>query len=244
MEKMRLDLLLVQKGHCSTRSRAQELIAKGAVLVDGKPILKAGEKISAAAQIYLQEAEHPYVSRGGSKLAAALDFFSIDTKEIRALDVGASTGGFTHCLLLRGAKEVFCVDVGTAQLAELLRQDSRVHFWEQTNIKDFSPIELKNPVDLVVVDVSFVSAKNILPYLSRFLRKQGHVLFLIKPQFEVGPENLNKRGIVKSKNLYQEVIQQVVATATELGFVTQGTMESPILGGDGNVEFFLHAVYA
>jgi len=244
MEKKRLDILLVEMGFCSTRTRAQEMIRDGFVTVDGEKNIKPGEKISPSSSIALLKKEHPYVSRGGIKLNAALEHFKIEPRGKIALDVGSSTGGFTHCLLLHGAERVYAVDVGTGQLVESLRSHPQVKYWEQMSIQTFPTEFVGAGVDIIVVDVSFVSLKKIIPFLRRYLKTQGSVILLIKPQFEVGPENINKQGIVRAKNLYEVVLQEIEYTARVAGFVTQGTMLSPILGGDGNTEFFLHMIRA
>ncbi len=240
----RLDLFLLEAGLASTRSKAQELISSGKVSVDGKIIRKAGESVSAANQILLLEEEHPYVSRGGVKLAAALDAFEIDVGGARVLDVGQSTGGFTHCLLLRGAESIFGVDVGTGQLAPLLRNNPAVTFLEKQDIRTLEPAAAGTPFSFFVVDLSFVSLSLILPVLPLFLAERAQGIVLVKPQFEVGPDRIGSGGIVRDAAAREWALDHVRKSCTANGFTVAGEIPSPVSGGDGNLEFLLKLVRA
>lgn len=241
MQTLRLDLLLLQLGLASTRSKAQDLILEGKVLVDGKVIRKTGEKISPEAKVEITEEEHPYVSRGGLKLAHALKEFKLDVKNLVALDIGLSTGGFTHCLLLEGAQKVFGVDVGTAQVAPKIKSDPRVVVLENQDIRSLDPGKISR-VDFFVADLSFISLTLVIPHLAKFLCEGAQGVLLVKPQFELG-RNRVKNGIVKSAAAQEEAIQRVSDAARELGFLVNGFAWSPILGGDGNREFLLHVLW-
>lgn len=239
MEKKRLDIFLVEAGLASTRTKSQELIASGKVSVNGKITKKAGEKISAECQVSLSESEHPYVSRGGLKLEAALDKFKIPVAGLRALDVGQSTGGFTHCLLLRGAASVVGVDVGAGQLAASLREDSRVSYLEKQDIRLLAPERIAPPFSFFVVDLSFISLALILPVLPAFLRPGACGVVLVKPQFEVGPDRIGSGGIVRDAAAREWALGNIKQISEKHGFTVTGEMESAVTGGDGNVEFLL-----
>jgi 23S rRNA (cytidine1920-2'-O)/16S rRNA (cytidine1409-2'-O)-methyltransferase len=234
----RLDLLLLEKGLASTRTKAQELIRNGHVLVDGRVVTRAGEKVDESREIRLTEEEHPYVSRGGVKLAAALEHFQIETGNVRALDVGQSTGGFTDCLLRRGAAAVVGVDVGAGQLAESLRKDPRVTSFEKQDIRAFQPAG--EPFALFVVDVSFLSLAHVLPVLPRLLTAQAEGVVLVKPQFEVGKDAIGSGGIVRDAAARERAVAHVRLLCEENGFTVAGEIPSPVSGGDGNQEFLLH----
>jgi 23S rRNA (cytidine1920-2'-O)/16S rRNA (cytidine1409-2'-O)-methyltransferase len=235
----RADRLLVARGLFESRARAQAAIAAGRVTADGNVVRKASEEISSAAAI-TAEPEHPYVSRGGVKLAAALDYFSLDVTNRIGLDVGASTGGFTQVLLERGARRVYAVDVGRDQLHAQLRRHERILSIEQTDIRKLDPARLPAPADFGVVDVSFISLKLVLPHLDRLTSPRAMILALIKPQFETDRRDI-KKGIVRDAAVHAAVCDDIAAFIKTLGWRPGRIMESPILGGDGNREFFIGA---
>jgi len=235
--KKRLDVLLVEKGLSPSRARAQRLIMAGEVLVNGQVRDKPGTRVPPEASIELL-ARMPYVSRGGLKLAAALDAFPVKVKGVTAADVGASTGGFTDCLLQRGAARVYAIDVGYGQLAWKLRQNPRVVVMERTNARYLE--RLPEPVDLVVIDVSFISLELILPRAIDWLREEGHIIALIKPQFEAGREQVGRGGVVKDPQVHAAVLRKIANWAIERGLAVRGLMTSPLRGPAGNVEFLIH----
>jgi 23S rRNA (cytidine1920-2'-O)/16S rRNA (cytidine1409-2'-O)-methyltransferase len=235
----RADRLLVARGLFESRARAQAAIAAGRVTANGSIVRKASEEISSAAVI-AAEPEHPYVSRGGIKLAAALDHFSLDVSGLVCLDVGASTGGFTEVLLTRGAQLVYAVDVGRGQLHARLRGHKQITSIEQTDIRKLDQALLPAPADFAVVDVSFISLKLILPCLDRVLATRATIVALIKPQFEADRRNI-KRGIVRSAAVHAAICDDVTALMTKLGWRSSRPFASPILGGNGNREFFIEA---
>ncbi|AJE03767.1 TlyA family RNA methyltransferase [Geobacter pickeringii] len=236
----RLDKLLVDRGLVQSRERARALIMAGQVVVNDHLADKAGVQVSVDAEIRLKGEDIPYVSRGGLKLARALDEFSIDVADRVAIDVGASTGGFTDCLLQRGARRVFAVDVGYGQLAWKLRQDPRVVNLEKTNIRYLEPDALPEPPDLAVIDASFISLDKVLPPTLRLVRSGGIIVALIKPQFEVGKGEVGKGGVVRDEGKHEEVVANVVTLAESLGLAVRGVTESPLLGPKGNREFLIY----
>jgi 23S rRNA (cytidine1920-2'-O)/16S rRNA (cytidine1409-2'-O)-methyltransferase len=238
--KKRIDVLLVEKQLAPTRERAQSLILSGNVLVDNVPVTKAGQQVLDTSEIRIRGEDHPYVSRGGIKLAAALDAFQVPVEGRIGLDVGASTGGFTHVLLLRGAKKVHAIDVGHNQLDWKIRQDPRVQVREKINARDMAFDIVGEKVDLIVVDVSFISLEKIFPSLVQFSHPQTDWITLIKPQFEVGREYVGKGGIVTSEDARQEAVQRLVEFGKTLGLNQLGLIESPITGTQGNKEFLAH----
>ncbi len=229
----------MERGLAGSRERAKSMIMAGKVLVDDFPVDKAGTLIDKNARVQLRSEDIAFVSRGGIKLEQALKDFSLDVSGMICLDVGASTGGFTDCLLMHGAKKVFAVDVGYGQLAWKLRQDSRVIAIERTNIRSMKTGTLPSPVDLATIDVSFISLKIVVPSVSKFLKKGGSILALIKPQFEVGKNKVGKGGVVKDPNLHQEIVDQLIIFFEQLGLTSCGIYPSPILGPKGNREFFI-----
>ena len=239
-ETERLDLLLVKLELTSSRERAQALILAGRVLVNDVPVTKPGTKISSQAHIRLREEGSPYVSRGAQKLIGALDGFSISVQGLVALDVGASTGGFTQVLLERGAPSVFAVDVGHNQLDWILRKDPRVRVMEKVNARNLSFDQIGQKVGIIVIDVSFISLDKILPAVLQFMGPQTHLVCLIKPQFEVGRGKVGKGGIVRSETDRQEAVTKVTTFAESIGLAQRGLIESPITGTDGNQEFLAH----
>jgi 23S rRNA (cytidine1920-2'-O)/16S rRNA (cytidine1409-2'-O)-methyltransferase len=238
--KSRLDLFLLEKGLASTRTKAQELIRGGQVLVNGKACDRPGERVDETDSVQLLAKEHPYVSRGGLKLEAALLGFGVSPQGLRVLDLGQSTGGFTHCLLLHGAAEVVGVEVGHGQLAPELRSDPRVLCLERQDIRALSPELLRPAFHLCVADLSFISLRLVVPCLPGFLAAGAEVVLLVKPQFEVGPENVGSGGLVRSVALREGARRMVEEVCSQSGFTVAGSMRSPIAGSDGNEEFLLH----
>ena len=238
--KTRLDLLLVARGLVSSRERARAVILAGHVRVDGQVVSKAGTPVAATAHVELAVPDHPYVGRGGIKLAHALDAFGIDVAGRRGLDIGASTGGFTDVLLQRGARDVIALDVGHNQLDWRIRSDSRVVVREGVNARTLSAEDVPHPVDIVTIDVSFISLRHILPAVPRLLAPGGDVVALVKPQFEAGREEVGKGGLVTDPAVHEAVLARVSADAEALGFIRMAMTASPITGATGNREFFLH----
>lgn len=238
--KVRLDQLLVERGLVESREKAKALILAGQVLVDKQKSDKPGHTIAGDATIQLLE-KLPYVSRGGIKLAGALDAFKIDVAKLHCLDVGASTGGFTDCLLQRGAAHVVAIDVGRGQLDWHLRNDPRVEVREGVNARYLSPSDFDDRFDLAVCDVSFISVTLIVPKIAELLNPQGRMIILVKPQFEVGKGEVGKGGIVRDPALHQAACDRVAAAVRALGFESE-IIESPIRGAEGNREFLLYAV--
>jgi 23S rRNA (cytidine1920-2'-O)/16S rRNA (cytidine1409-2'-O)-methyltransferase len=238
--KARLDLLLVERGLAESREKARAMIMAGEVEVDGRRIDKPGHAVSCSSVIVVRKAYPPYVSRGGLKLEAALANFSVDVNGMVILDVGASTGGFTDCLLQRGAREVIAVDVGYGQLHWKLRQDPRVKLLEKTNIRMLRPEDLPGEVDGAVIDVSFISLELVLPPVSALVKRGGFILALIKPQFEAGRGQVGKGGVVRDPAVHERVIEKVRGASRRLGWTVEGHMDSPILGPKGNREFFTY----
>ena len=238
--KARADLVLVEQGLAPSRERARALILAGEVLAGDRPIEKAGQLVDGAVELRLRSAPMPYVSRGGVKLAHALATFGIGVAGKVALDVGASTGGFTDCLLQAGAARVYCVDVGHGQLDWKVASDARVTVLDRTNIRLARPDLLPEQVDLVVVDVSFISLRLVLPALLPLARAGAPVVTLVKPQFEVGRAHVGKGGIVRDEVARDRALSDVANAAAGLGYAVLGRTTSPITGGKGNVEFLLH----
>jgi 23S rRNA (cytidine1920-2'-O)/16S rRNA (cytidine1409-2'-O)-methyltransferase len=238
-KRLRADIALVEQGLAPSREKARALILAGEVLAGDRPIAKAGDLVDAGAELRLRSAPMPYVSRGGVKLAHALDTFAIDVAGLTALDVGASTGGFTDCLLQRGAARVYCVDVGHAQLAWKVASDPRVRVLDGVNIRLAPPDLLPEPADIVVIDVSFISLRLVLPALPPLVRPGAPVVALVKPQFEVGRADVGKGGIVRDEAARARALAEVRAAAAALGYEVRGDTVSPITGGKGNVEYLL-----
>jgi 23S rRNA (cytidine1920-2'-O)/16S rRNA (cytidine1409-2'-O)-methyltransferase len=242
-KKIRLDRLLVERGMVESREKAQGLILAGQILVDEQKAEKCGTLVDAQAALRLLGVPAKYVSRGGLKLEGALEHFRINPESKVCLDIGASTGGFTDCLLQHGAGKVFAVDGGTNQLDWKLRRDSRVVVLEKTNARYLSFDRIGMPTELATVDVSFISATLILPALISLLARPADLIVLVKPQFEVGKGQVGKGGIVRDPVLHQEAVAKVSRKLLELGFGRLASMESPLLGTEGNREFFVHAVW-
>jgi 23S rRNA (cytidine1920-2'-O)/16S rRNA (cytidine1409-2'-O)-methyltransferase len=237
--KKRVDILLVEKGLVSSRQRAGALIMAGKVTADGVKIDKPGKEVDTSAVLSVKE-HLPYVSRGGLKLAPALDSFGINPGGLMLLDAGASTGGFTDCLLERGARKVIALDVGYGQLDWRLRNDVRVTVLERTNVRFLRKESLPHPVDAAVADLSFISLGLVLPPLKEILPENGWIVVLVKPQFEVGREHVGKGGVVRDFDKIRNAVESVKMSADNCGFLVLGEMESPLRGPKGNREFFLH----
>lgn len=237
-EFLRLDAALVARGMIGGRDRAKELIAAGNVRVNGKIVKKPAFLCEETDSLSLVDAPE-YVSRGGEKLEKALEVFPVSAEGLRVLDIGASTGGFTQCLLRHGAKKIYAVDVGHDQLAACLRSDPRVLNLEGMNIRDLQPTDLPGLPQLAVCDASFISIRLILPALHRLLEPGSNCIFLVKPQFEAGPQNVGKRGVIKDPNVHRQVLKTVLDSVKGNGFYPLGLTASPIRGGEGNIEFLL-----
>lgn len=240
IEKLRLDKLMVERGLAPSREKAQALIMAGQVVVGDHTVDKSGQQIARDAEIRIKGDVLPYVSRGGLKLKRALDEFAVDVTDLVALDVGASTGGFTDCLLQAGALKVFAVDVGYGQLAWKLQQDPRVVSMEKTNIRYLLPEQLDAVIDLAVIDASFISLTKVLPATINLVKPGGRIIALIKPQFEVGRGEVGKGGIVRDPAAHERVIEAIRRSAGEMGLGVAGVCESPVTGADGNREFLVH----
>jgi 23S rRNA (cytidine1920-2'-O)/16S rRNA (cytidine1409-2'-O)-methyltransferase len=241
VKRERLDNLLVVRGLIQSREKAKALITAGKVLVENLKVDKPGTQVHADARVQLVGEGIPYVSRGGLKLEGALQAFGVNPTGLVVMDVGASTGGFTDCVLQRGARRVYAVDVGYGQLAWELRSDPRVVNLERTNIR-YLPREAieKEGVDLILIDTSFISIEKFLPHLLGFLKARGALIGLIKPQFEVGRGEVGKGGVVKDPSLHRKVIERISAFCRELGLSVLDVVESPLVGPKGNKEFFIH----
>ena len=241
--KTRLDQLLVDRGLAPSRERARALILAGDISVDGRPAGKAGMAVAADAEIVLRTADHPWVGRGGLKLAHALETFAIDPTGMIALDIGASTGGFTDVLLQRGAARVVALDVGHNQIDWKLRSDPRVLVLEGVNARYLTKEQLPDTArqfNLVTIDVSFISLRHILPVVPPLLAAGAHVIALVKPQFEAGKADVGKGGIVRDERIHARVIDEVIEAARQVGLVQRGLEPSPITGSEGNREFLLY----
>ena len=241
-ERPRLDRVLVERGLAASRQRAAALILAGRVTVEGRRAEKVAQQVAPDARVEVLEEDEGYVSRGGIKLAGALDGFSLSVAGLVAMDVGASTGGFTDCLLRRGARRVYAVDVGYGQLAWRLRQDPRVVVLERTNVRYLEREQIPEPVDLATVDTSFISLTKVIPRVLGFLSKNSRLLALIKPQFEVGRGLVGKGGVVRQPELHQRVVSELERFCRDQGLAVEGVVESSLLGPKGNREFFILAV--
>lgn len=249
MPKTRIDNLLVEKNLAATVAKAGAMILAGEVYVGGKRIDKAGQQVDESAEIEIRKSSSEYVSRGGLKLAHALSEFKIDVRDLICVDIGASTGGFTDCLLKNGAKKIYAIDVGYGQLDFSLRKDDRVVVMEKTNIRELNIDLIKDPIDFVVIDVSFIGLEKVFPKVREILRgarndneerassTEHRVVALIKPQFQVAKGKVGKEGVVRDEHLRQEAIETVKIAAASLGWNFQGITESPIKGPKGNVEY-------
>ena len=239
-DKERLDIVMVEQGLAESRAKAQAIIMSGDVYIDEQKFDKPGTAVPIGSKIEVRGAVCPYVSRGGLKLEKALRDFGVVPKDFVCSDSGASTGGFTDCLLQQGAKKVFAIDVGYGQLAWKIRNDPRVVCMERTNIRYVTPEQLGEPLDLSVVDVSFISLKLVLPVIYQLLKDDGQVLCLIKPQFEAGKDKVGKKGVVRDPEVHCEVLNSFVSTVREIGFTLRSLTFSPVRGPEGNIEFLGH----
>ena len=239
MAKIRLDQLLVERGLAGSRERAKRLIMAGEVLVDEQKIDKAGTAVKPEAHIRLLSKDIPYVSRGGLKLAKAIKEFGVSLKGKVAADIGASTGGFTDCMLQNGAVQVFAIDVGYGQLAWKLRTDERVVNMERTNIRQVTPDMIGRPLDFASIDVAFISLDKVLPVARTLLTDHGEIVALIKPQFEAGRENVGKKGVVRDPAIHRAVIEKVINLARELELMPLSLTYSPVKGPEGNIEYLV-----
>ncbi len=242
MPRRRLDAELVRRGFAATRTQAQEAVHAGLVTVGGRPAMKPATLVAPDEALGVAGPTRTFVSRGGDKLAAALDRFAVDPADRRCLDAGASTGGFTDCLLRRGAARVVAVDVGYGQLAWALRTDPRVEVLERTNVRDLVPTMLSFRPAVVVADLSFISLRLVAPRLIELAAPAADVVFLVKPQFEAGPDDVGRGGVVRDPRVWTRVIDEVAGAVTGAGAGPRGVMASPLRGPAGNVEFLLHAV--
>lgn len=238
--KQRADVAVFEQGLAPSREKAQALILAGQVLWGDKPVQKAGDVVPAGAVLRLRGEPMPFVSRGGLKLVHALDVFHVDVAGAVAVDVGASTGGFSDCLLQRGARRVYCIDVGHGQLDWKIASDDRVMVIDRTNIRHMPPERLPEKCTLAVADVSFISLRLVLPAFPALIVPGSSVVVLVKPQFEVGREKVGKGGIVRDEGDRRQAVADVAAAARDIGFEVLGETTSPITGGKGNVEFLLH----
>jgi 23S rRNA (cytidine1920-2'-O)/16S rRNA (cytidine1409-2'-O)-methyltransferase len=239
-DKQRIDVYLFEHGLAESREKARALVMSGEVFVDGQRVDKAGTAVSSNASVEVRGNACPYVSRGGLKLEKALRGFGVDPTGYVCSDSGASTGGFTDCLLQQGAKKVYAIDVGYGQLAWKIRNDPRVVTMERTNIRYVTPEQIGEPLDLSVVDVSFISLKLVLPVIRSLLKPTGQALCLIKLQFEAGKEKVGKKGVVRDPATHLEVLEQFLRTAAENDFSVMGLTFSPVKGPEGNIEFLGH----
>ena len=245
VSKTRLDVALVERGLAETRAAAQRLVMAGLVFSGERRLEKAGQGIGPDIALEVRGQPHPYVSRGGLKLAKALDHFAIPVEGRTALDVGSSTGGFTDCLLQRGAVRVYSIDVGTNQLAWKLRSDPRVVSMEKTNMRDVTRAQVPDPVDLIVCDASFIGLRTVLPAALALAAPGAHLAALIKPQFEVGKGRVGKGGIVREPELHDEVCETISRwLAEQPGWRMLGVTESPITGAEGNKEFLIAGLFS
>ena len=239
VKKERLDVLLVKKNLVQSRERAKTTIMAGMVIVDGNKIDKAGTMVKENADIRVLGNQIPYVSRGGLKLEKAIKEFGVELKGKVTADIGASTGGFTDCMLQNGAVKVFAIDVGYGQLAWSLRTDERVVNMERTNVRNVTPEDIGQFIDLASIDVAFISLEKVLPAVKAMLKPDGQVVALIKPQFEAGKEKVGKKGVVRDPKVHLEVIHKVIDTAREMAFVTKELTFSPVKGPEGNIQYLV-----
>jgi len=240
-KKIRLDALLVERGITPTVEKARALILSGSIMMDTRCMDKAGTPVSRDAHISIKGEDHPFVSRGGLKLKGALDHFALDVKGFAVLDVGASTGGFTDCLLGAGARKVFAVDVGYGQLAWKLREDERVVAIERTNIRHYDGAGLTEKPMLAVIDVSFISLKTVIPAVLPLIADRARILALIKPQFEAHRDEVGKNGVIENEEVHDRVVREIVSICQDRHLDVEGTCASSLLGPAGNKEFFILA---
>lgn len=240
MGKERIDILLVDNNLVDSREKGKRLIMAGIVYVDGQRVDKPGEKIDINSKIEVRGNPIPYVSRGGLKLEKAIEYFNLSLKNKVCMDIGASTGGFTDCMLQNGAKKVYAIDVGYGQFDWKLRQDERVVLKERTNIRYVDNSDIGEMVDFISIDVSFISLKLVLPVAKKLLKEEGEIAALIKPQFEAGKEKVGKKGIVRDINVHKEVVSDIYNFCIGLDLCVEDLTYSPIKGGTGNIEYLFH----
>lgn len=240
--KNRLDVEVCERGYCETRSKAAALIMEGKVYVNGQKALKSGVMVKASDKLEVRGEKMPFVSRGGYKLQKAMQVFPISLQDNVCMDIGASTGGFTDCMLQSGAKKVYSVDVGYGQLAWSLRTDERVVNMERTNFRYLTTEDIDELLDFASVDVSFISLKIILPVLYTLLKENGSAVCLIKPQFEAGKDSVGKKGVVRDPKVHEAVVETITEFAKETGFSVKGLDFSPIKGPEGNIEYLMYIV--
>ncbi len=238
--KERLDILLVERGLFASREKAKAAIMAGIVYIDEVRVDKAGTQVDTEANIIIRGNTCPYVSRGGLKLAKSINEFALDLKDAICMDMGASTGGFTDCMLQNGAKKVYAIDVGYGQLDYKLRTDERVVNLEKTNIRYLDNSLIKEEIDFISIDVSFISLALMFPKAKELLKKDGKIICLIKPQFEAGKEQVGKNGIVRDKNVHIQTIKNVISYANDNGLLSKGLTFSPVTGAKGNIEYLLY----
>ena len=239
-EKLRLDAAVFEQGHAESREKAKALIMAGQVYVNGQKALKAGMFLKPEDSLEVRGSKMPFVSRGGYKLEKALDSFGFKLDDAVCMDIGASTGGFTDCMLQRGAKKVYAIDVGYGQLAWKLRTDERVVNLERTNVRYLKAETVGEPIDFISVDVSFISLTLILPVAKTYLSENAQLVCLIKPQFEAGKENVGKKGVVRDKEIHKNVVNKIISFAIEAGFDVKGLTFSPVKGPEGNIEYLIY----
>ncbi|NLY78221.1 MAG: TlyA family RNA methyltransferase [Tissierellia bacterium] len=240
MKKARIDVLMFEKGLAESREKAKRIVMEGIVFVDDKKIDKPGEKVDVNSIITIKKDPVKYVSRGGLKLEKAIRVFNIDLNDKVALDIGASTGGFTDCMLQNGASKVYAVDVGYGQLDWKLRNDSRVVVKERTNIRYVTNEDIGEMVDFISIDVSFISLKLVLPVAKSLIKNKGEIVALVKPQFEAGKDKVGKKGLIRDKKIHIEVIEEIVDFCKSIGLSAINLDFSPVTGSTGNIEYLLH----
>lgn len=242
MKRQRIDILLVEKNLVKSREKAKRIIMEGIVFIDGQRIDKPGEKVNPDKKITIRGNPIPYVSRGGLKLEKAIDSFEIDLKDKITIDVGASTGGFTDCMLKNGAKKVYAIDVGYGQLDWNLRQDNRVVVKERTNIRYVAKDEIGEIADFASIDVSFISLRLVLPVVKELIKEGGEIVSLVKPQFEAGKEKVGKKGVVRDRKVHEEVLENIYNFCKKIGLHVKDVTYSPVKGAAGNIEYLFHIV--
>lgn len=240
MVKERLDILLVKKSLFETREKAKSSIMAGCVYVNNQKVDKPGMGFDENVNIEIRKDVNPYVSRGGLKIEKALQDFNIDLKDKTVIDIGASTGGFTDCMLAKGAKKIFAIDVGYGQLAWKLRNDERVICMERTNIRNVKQEDISVLADFVSIDVSFISLKKVLPVAKELLGEKGELFCLVKPQFEAGRDQVGKNGVIKDRRIHEAVLKDIIEFADNIGFILENISYSPIKGPKGNIEFLVY----